>query len=125
MATATHISSTSREKLERARKAASSLAQFSTAQKNTLLLGMADAIESNLKRILDANREDVESSGLSGAMRDRLLLNAERVAGMALGVREVVALEDPIGEVLAEWDSSQRIAYSQTPCATRSNWNHL
>jgi glutamate-5-semialdehyde dehydrogenase len=103
MATALNISSTSRDKMERARKAASSLAQFSTAQKNTLLLGMADAIQSNLKRILDANREDVESSGLAGAMRDRLLLNAERVAGMARGVREVVGLADPIGEVLAEW----------------------
>jgi glutamate-5-semialdehyde dehydrogenase len=103
MATAIHISSTSREKLERARRAAPLLAQFSTAQKNALLLGMADAIPSNLKKILDANREDVEASGLSGAMRDRLLLNAERVAGMARGVREVVALEDPIGEVLAEW----------------------
>ena len=106
MATALNIPSTSRDKLERARKAASFLAQFSTAQKNTLLLGMADGIQSNLKKILDANRADVEGSGLAGAMRDRLLLNAERIAAMARGVRDVVVLGDPIGEVLEEWTRS-------------------
>jgi glutamate-5-semialdehyde dehydrogenase len=103
MATALNIPSSSHDKLVRARKAASSMALLSTAQKNSLLLAMADAIQSNLAKILDANRADVEISGLSGAMRDRLLLNAERVAAMARGVREVVQLQDPIGEVLAEW----------------------
>jgi glutamate-5-semialdehyde dehydrogenase len=103
MATALNIPLSSHDKLVRARKASSSMALLSTAQKNSLLLAMADAIQSNLAKILDANRADVEISGLSGAMRDRLLLNAERVAAMARGVREVVQLQDPIGEVLAEW----------------------
>jgi glutamate-5-semialdehyde dehydrogenase len=89
--------------LWRARRAASRLAQLSTAQKNAILLVMADAIEAGAESILEANRADVESSGLSGAMRDRLLLNRERIADMARGVREVASLPDPVYETLAEW----------------------
>jgi glutamate-5-semialdehyde dehydrogenase len=68
-----------------------------------LLLAIADAIEANVQTILAANREDVESSGLEGAMRDRLLLTPARIDEMAQGVREVAALGDPVGETLAEW----------------------
>ena len=64
------------------------------------------AIEANEKSILAANREDVENSGLEGAMRDRLLLTSARIKDMARGVREVAALPDPIGETLAEWTKS-------------------
>jgi glutamate-5-semialdehyde dehydrogenase len=64
---------------------------------------MADAIASHAKSILAANRKDVESSGLEGAMLDRLLLTAERIGDLARGVREVAALPDPVGETLAEW----------------------
>src|SRR4029077_7975015 len=71
--------------------------------KNALLSAIADAIETQSQAILAANREDVESSGLEGAMRDRLLLTPPRIEEMAQGVREVVALPDPIGETLAEW----------------------
>ena len=79
------------------------LALLSTDQKNALLVAIADAIESQSQTILAANREDVESSGLEGAMRDRLLLTTARINEMAQGVREVAALSDPIGETLAEW----------------------
>jgi glutamate-5-semialdehyde dehydrogenase len=92
-----------REKLLGAREAAARLAQLSTVQKNALLLVMADAIEANQQSILDANRADVESSGLSGAMRDRLRLTPDRIAAMAAGVREVASLPDPVYETLAEW----------------------
>jgi glutamate-5-semialdehyde dehydrogenase len=68
-----------------------------------LLLAIADAIEAHAEAILAANRKDVESSGLDGAMRDRLLLTQVRIKEMAQGVRDVVALPDPIGETLAEW----------------------
>jgi glutamate-5-semialdehyde dehydrogenase len=91
------------EKLVRAREASSRLAQLSTAEKNKTLYAMADAVEENAEAILAANRADLECSGLSGALRDRLLLNAERICGMARGVREVAALPDPIYEVLADW----------------------
>src|ERR1700736_5792828 len=91
------------EKLLRARQATTKLAQLSTNAKNALLFAMADAVELNRDGILAANRDDVESSGLAGAMRDRLLLTPARIQEMANGVREVAALPDPIGETLAEW----------------------
>ncbi len=92
-----------REKLIRARATAAKLALLSSEQKNTMLRAMADAIEAHAKSILSANQKDLESSGLEGAMRDRLLLTAERIGDMARGVREVAALPDPVGETLAEW----------------------
>jgi glutamate-5-semialdehyde dehydrogenase len=104
-ATFTTAAST-QEKLLRARAAAARLALFSSEEKNALLRAIADAIEANQKSILAANRGDVESSGLEGALRDRLLLTASRVKEMARGVREVAALPDPIGETLAEWTKS-------------------
>jgi glutamate-5-semialdehyde dehydrogenase len=99
---ATTVLST-RDSLLRAREAASLLAQFSTAEKNALLLAMAEAIEANVESILAANFADLESSGSSGAMRDRLLLNSERISAMARGVRAVAELPDPAYETLAEW----------------------
>jgi glutamate-5-semialdehyde dehydrogenase len=101
-ATITQSAST-KEKLLRAREAAAKLALLSTEAKNALLLGMADALEANTQTILAANHKDVESSGLEGAMRDRLLLTTERIKEMAQGVRQVAALGDPLGETLAEW----------------------
>jgi len=101
-ATATSALST-QEKLRRARAAAAKLALLSTAEKNGLLLAIADAIEAQGTSILAANRQDVESSGLEGAMRERLLLTPERISDMARGVREVAALPDPIGETMVEW----------------------
>jgi glutamate-5-semialdehyde dehydrogenase len=96
-------SASTRDKLLRAREAASRLAQFSTAEKDVVLLSIAEAIEANAKSILEANHEDVENSGLTGAMRDRLLLNPNRIAEMARGVREVASLPDPIDQTLAEF----------------------
>jgi glutamate-5-semialdehyde dehydrogenase len=92
-----------REKLEAARAAAPRMAELSTEQKNSLLLAMADAITAQQDTIVAANRQDLESSGIEGAMRDRLLLTPDRIAAMAAGVREVAALSDPVGEVISEW----------------------
>jgi glutamate-5-semialdehyde dehydrogenase len=107
MATAAKAASTE-QKLLRARAASATLALLSTAEKNALLLEIARALEANKneKTILAANREDVETSGLEGAMRDRLLLTPARIQEMAQGVREVAALPDPVGETLAEWTKS-------------------
>jgi glutamate-5-semialdehyde dehydrogenase len=103
MATTITNSASTQEKLLRARDAAAKLALLSTAEKNALLLAIADAIDARTETILTANREDVEGSGLEGAMRDRLLLTPARIGEMAQAVREVAALPDPIGETLAEW----------------------
>jgi glutamate-5-semialdehyde dehydrogenase len=98
-----------REKLLRARQSAAKLAELSTAQKNRLLTAIADAIDSELETILAANLQDMETCGLQGSMRDRLLLTEERIAEMARGVREVVKLPDPIGETLAEWTRPNKL----------------
>ena len=103
MATTAALTSTTREKLERAKAASARLAQLSTDEKNALLLKMADAIQSSEAKILAANNEDIERSNLQGAMRDRLLLTPVRVNEMANAVREVAALPDPVGEVIEEW----------------------
>jgi glutamate-5-semialdehyde dehydrogenase len=104
MAGSAAVAISTREKLERARAASNILAQLSTEQKNLLLLGIADAIEAHQTEILQANAADLASSGLDGAIRDRLLLDPNRVVEMARAVRDVVALPDPVGEVLEEWN---------------------
>jgi glutamate-5-semialdehyde dehydrogenase len=103
MATSITSAASTQEKLLRARAAWSKLALFSSGEKDAMLLAMADAIEANMESILVANRADVESSGLDGAMSDRLLLTTERIEEMARAVRDVAALRDPVGETLAEW----------------------
>jgi glutamate-5-semialdehyde dehydrogenase len=103
MVTVAAIASSTREKLERARAASALLAQFSTKEKNRLLLMMADAIEAHAQEILGANEQDIAGSNLSGAMLDRLLLNPTRIKETADAVRDVAALPDPVNEVLAEW----------------------
>ncbi len=91
---------------QRARQAARALSRMGTEQKNAALRAMADRLESGMEGILEANREDLEKAGkdgLAGAMLERLTLNPKRVQAMAEGVRQVAALEDPVGKVISEW----------------------
>jgi glutamate-5-semialdehyde dehydrogenase len=86
-----------------AKRAARSLARVDSATKDRALLAIADALEARTAEILEANARDLDAgreSGLSSALMDRLALDADRVAAMATGVREIVALPDPVGEVL-------------------------
>jgi glutamate-5-semialdehyde dehydrogenase len=86
-----------------AKAAARGLAATSSAVKDAALLAMAAALEARTPEILEANARDLEAgreSGLSDALMDRLALDERRVAAMAAGVREIVALPDPVGEVL-------------------------
>ncbi len=103
MATSVNSALSTRSRLERARAAAPLMAALSTAQKNGLLLAIADAIEAQAAGIVAANQEDLASSAVAGAMRDRLLLTPQRIAAMAAGVREVAGLPDPVGEIMVEW----------------------
>ncbi|RUU58611.1 glutamate-5-semialdehyde dehydrogenase [Mesorhizobium sp. M2C.T.Ca.TU.002.02.1.1] len=91
----------------RARAAARPLAVASTKAKNAALAAMADAILRNEQAILDANAIDMsngEEAGLSGSFMDRLKLDTSRIKAMADGIREIAALKDPVGDVIAEWD---------------------
>lgn len=91
----------------RARAAARPLAVATTAAKNAALLAMAEAIVAREQDILDANAIDVsngQESGLSASFMDRLKLDPARVRAMADGIREIAALRDPVGDVMAQWD---------------------
>ena len=85
--------------LQNAKLAARELATASEGDKNAALLQMACALENNAESILSANALDVADSKekLGAVMIDRLTLNKARIEGMAKGIREVVALEDPVG----------------------------
>ena len=97
---------TTQEILIRANEAKTALTLADTARKNQALHRMADALEKpdHRARILEANQRDLEAAKgtISEVMLDRLMLNETRIAGMADGIREVVALEDPVGKVLSE-----------------------
>ncbi len=75
---------------------------LSTADKNTALLAMADALVAASEQILCANATDLEKARgvISDVMLDRLALSKERIAAMADGIRHVAALPDPVGRVL-------------------------
>ncbi|RUU92418.1 glutamate-5-semialdehyde dehydrogenase [Mesorhizobium sp. M7A.F.Ca.MR.176.00.0.0] len=91
----------------RARAAARPLAIATTAAKNAALLAMAEAIVAREQDILDANAIDVsngQESGLSASFMDRLKLDPARIRAMADGIREIAALRDPVGDVIAQWD---------------------
>src|SRR3989454_2693534 len=92
------------QKASQAKAAARQLATLSTAVKNKALLAMADALEAREKELLKANKNDLAAaSGLSKAAIDRLTVNTKQIKEMAVGLREVAALPDPIGEVTKEW----------------------
>ena len=103
MGTIVNPNVSTREKLERAHAASPRIAELSSEQKNGLLMTMADAIGRHAAEILAANQKDLNGSGVEGAMRDRLLLTAERVRAMAAGMQEVASLADPVGEIIREW----------------------
>lgn len=91
--------------LTEARAAKPGVAALTTEQKNNALLKMADALEKNTQKILDANAIDVQKSKgvISDVMIDRLMLNADRIKAMADGIRDVAKLPDPIGHTLKEY----------------------
>ena len=87
----------------RARVGSRALAKASTHVKNVALGNIADALVENTDRIVEANQKDyrrARDAGASSAILDRLLLDAERIKGMAEGVRGIAALPDPIGQTL-------------------------
>ena len=90
-----------------AKEASYVLAAASTAEKNQALAAIADGLVAHEADILAANAVDLQrakAKGMAPAMVDRLTLTKERIAAMAEGVRQVIALPDPAGVVLDEWD---------------------
>ncbi len=86
-----------------ARRAARELAQVDTARKDAALTAISRALIERTEEILAANARDMESgreSGLSDALLDRLALDQDRIGGIARAVEQIVALPDPVGEVI-------------------------
>jgi len=87
---------------ERARRAAAQMSRAETAAKNAALEAMAVALEQARDALVAENRKDLDAgrqNGLDEALLDRLTLNAERIAGMAEGLRQIAQLPDPVGEI--------------------------
>jgi glutamate-5-semialdehyde dehydrogenase len=104
----------------RAKAAAQVLATASAEAKTEALMQATDAVWSQRDQIIEANRQDLEygrAKGLSDAMMDRLMLDEARIKGICDGLRAVAAQDDPVGEVLAEWDrpSGLNIRRVRTP----------
>lgn len=90
---------------KRVKNASVEIAVASTDDKNKILKAIANALRENCDEILKANAIDLENgrnNGMSEALLDRLMLNEDRVEGMAKGVEGVISLPDPVGEVLWE-----------------------
>ena len=106
MSKVTSVSNEIRESMDstgrNARAAAQVIAQAPTGVKNKALLAMAQRIEQDRERILEANAADLEAAdttGLSSALVDRLELTPERIGAMAQGLTQIAALADPVGEI--------------------------
>ncbi|MBQ4529877.1 MAG: glutamate-5-semialdehyde dehydrogenase [Lachnospiraceae bacterium] len=90
-----------------AKKAEPQLIKLSTEEKNKALLAVADGLVADAEMILAENAKDIENAKvnhMAAGLIDRLLLTKERIEAMAEGLREVVALEDPIGEILETFE---------------------
>lgn len=109
-----------REKAMLAKEAALSVASMDTQKKNDVLQAMADALIENADKIIEMNAKDLENAaakGTSKALMDRLMLNKERIKGMADGLITLIALPDPVGEVISMWvrPNGLRIGQQRVP----------
>jgi glutamate-5-semialdehyde dehydrogenase len=93
-----------------AKVAAAEIAVLSTDKKNQILQSMADELVKNSKKILDANKVDLNNSkelDLTPALIDRLTLSEERINGMANGLLKIIPLEDPVGNITNSWTTNE------------------
>src|SRR5271163_1440384 len=98
----------------RARAAERALSRLPAAIRSAALTAAAAQIRAGRAAILAANRRDLaEHADLSGALRDRLLLDEARVDAMAMGIDTVAALPDPIGEVTERWTRPNGLVFER------------
>ncbi|MFD0586962.1 glutamate-5-semialdehyde dehydrogenase [Paenibacillus sp. GCM10027627] len=96
-----------REKAALAGEAAAAMNKLTTEQKNEALTAMANALLARKEEIIEANAEDLRRGkelGTSPSLLDRLALNSERMEGIAEGLSQIVALPDPVGELLESFE---------------------
>jgi len=95
-----------REMAQNARRASRKLAVLGTKEKNQILEAMAQALEVRKEEVFEANKKDVEAgkvNGLTEALIDRLIINDARMQGMQEGLRTMISLSDPVGEIESGW----------------------
>jgi glutamate-5-semialdehyde dehydrogenase len=93
-----------------AKRASRRLALRTAAEKNRALIAMAEALQRRSAEILVENAEDVDEGrkkGLSKALIDRLILDEQRLKGIARSLRDVAALPDPVGEIVSGWRTAE------------------
>ncbi len=103
----TSIEQQMRDMGDKAKAAARVLATASSEAKDRALMEMAKAIRLNAPAIKATNDKDMEAGrakGLAPSMLDRLLLDDDRIEGMARGLEDIAGLADPVGQILAAWD---------------------
>ena len=90
-----------------AREASSSLSILSNESRNKAIISIANQINLNTNKILEANQKDykkAEEKGLNKAALDRLFLDENRVQSIVDALKSIAELNDPIGEILEDWD---------------------
>jgi glutamate-5-semialdehyde dehydrogenase len=104
------------QKGKMAKIASKKLAIAGTSLKNQALLAMADALVTRQTEIMQANQADMtagQTNGLGKTLLDRLLLTPQRIEDMAMGLRQIAGLPDPIGEGLASWTQPNGLQISK------------
>nr|WP_321497496.1 glutamate-5-semialdehyde dehydrogenase [uncultured Methanolobus sp.] len=111
------------EKVIEAKKASIILASVSTDTKNAALEAMAQALDDNRDKILEANQKDIEAAEklkrkgeLSQALVDRLKVSDSKISGMIDGIRDVINLEDPVGKTMDALELDQGLELYQVSC---------
>lgn len=111
------------EKVIEAKKASIILASVNTDTKNAALEAMAQALDDNRDKILEANKKDIEAAEklkrkgeLSQALVDRLKVNDSKISGMIDGIRDVIKLEDPVGKTIDALELDQGLELYQVSC---------
>lgn len=97
-------------------------------EKNNALLKIADLIVERTDYIIEENKKDMEigkSAGMKESLLDRLKLTPDRIKGMAEGVRQVAALEDPVGEVISMWERPNGLKIGKKKSSYRCYRNNI
>ncbi len=92
--------------LKQSKEATFVVSQLDGATKNRVLREMAQALRDNKEQILKANKldmDDADKNNLTPALKDRLLLDDNRIEAMAVAIEEIAALKEPVGKVLEGW----------------------
>jgi glutamate-5-semialdehyde dehydrogenase len=103
--------------LLKVKEASKKIATLKGGIKDKILLEMADNLEKEATKIIEANKKDLEyakSNNLSSALVDRLLLNETRISSMATALREIASLKNPVGRILEGWELPNGLRIEKT-----------